>query len=167
MASVNDEEVEMARSIVCAVGESDSSNEVGVAVQLSSRVGLGLVLAHVADGTPSAGGEGTESLSTIQGRQGATRLLERIAAEHGIVGVAKRRSDVGRPAQRLAQIAAEEDAAFIVVGAQKARLFRSSFKSPLAEELAPLAPCPVVVAAPGDGGAEETGGEARAIRSAR
>jgi nucleotide-binding universal stress UspA family protein len=136
----------MARSIVCAVGGSDSSSEVAVAVRLSGALGLGLVLAHVVDGATPAGGESTESLSTIQVRQGATRLLERVAAEHGIIGVARRRPEVGQPAQRLAQIAAEEDAALVVAGARKAGLFRSSFKSPLAEELARLAPCAVVVA---------------------
>jgi len=157
----------MPRAVVCAVGASDSSNEVAVAAQLSGALGLGLVLAHVADGIPSAGGEGTESLSTIQGRQGANRLVERVAAEHGLAGVARRRSDVGPPAQRLAQIAAEEDAAIIVVGARKARLFRSSFKSPLAEELAPLAPCAVVVATAPVRAAEEGSGGAAASRSAR
>lgn len=140
----------MARSIVCAVGGSESSSEVAVAVRLSGALGLGLVLAHVADGARSPGGGGTESLSTIQGRQGATRLLERIAAEHGITGGARRRPDVGPPAQRLAQIAAEEEAAVIIVGARKAGLSRSSFKSRLAEELASLAPCAVVAAAPDD-----------------
>lgn len=150
----------MARAVVCAVGESDSSNEVAVAARLSGTLGLGLVLAHVADGP--AGVEGSESLSTVQARQGAGRLLEQAAAEHGLAGVARKRPDVGQPAQRLAQIAAEEDAALIVVGARKAGLFRSSFKSPLAEELAPLARCAVVVATPGDG----PGVQAEADRSA-
>jgi nucleotide-binding universal stress UspA family protein len=154
----------MPRSILCAVGEPDAWNEVAVAARLSGTLGLGLVLAHVADGPASADAEGTESLSTVQARQGAGRLVDRAAAEHGVTGLARRRSDVGQPAPRLAQIAAEEDAAVIVVGARKAGLFRSSLKSPLAEELTPLAPCSVVLA-PGERATQETG-EVRTRRSA-
>lgn len=60
----------MPRSIMCAVGESDSSNEVAVGARLSGRLGLGLVLTQIADGHPSSGAEGTESLSIVQTRPG-------------------------------------------------------------------------------------------------
>lgn len=138
----------MPRSVICAVDASDSSSAVDVAARVSEALGLGLVLAHVADGIPAPGGDGTESLTTAQDRHGARRLVERVAAEHGLAGIAKGRADVGRPASRLAEIATEERAALIVVGARKAGLFRSALKSGLAEELAALAPCPVVVAPP-------------------
>ncbi len=157
---VNQRERRMPPTLVCALDGEDDSACVDVAARLSQTLGLPLVLAHVAEGIEAAGEEGSESLTTAQARKGARRLLERVAAEHGVADSATARAGVGDPAQRLAQIADEEGAALVVVGARKAGLFRSVLKARLAEELAALARCPVVVAQPQPASTRERTGPA-------
>jgi nucleotide-binding universal stress UspA family protein len=145
---VNQRERGMPPTLVCALGREDNSACVDVAARLCRTLGLRLVLAHVAEGIEASGEEGSESLTTAQARKGASGLLSRVAAEHGVAGSAALRADVGDPAKRLARIADEEGAAVVVVGSRRAGIFRSALKAGVAEELAVLAPCPVVVAPP-------------------
>lgn len=148
MSSSHPEEVEIAASIVCAVDGSDgSARAVEVAASVSAALGLRLVLAHVAEGIASTGEE-AESVSARLAREGARRLVDQVALDHGLERRAARRADVGARAETLAGIAAEEDAVLLVVGARKAGLFRASLRSGLVDELSPVAPCPVVVAPP-------------------
>jgi len=118
-----------------------------VAVRLSQNLGLRLVLVHVADGFEAPADEGMESLTTTLARHGARRLLAQVAIEHGLGDRAVQLPVVGSRAERLAAAALQEDAGLIVLGARKPGRFRSSRRSGLADELAQLAPCPVVVAA--------------------
>src|SRR5438445_232438 len=108
----------MQGTMVCGVSDSNEGRAaLELAVALSERLGLRLVLAHVADGIPSTGdGDGGESVSMKADRQGGARLLARLAAKYGVVDSAERREAVGEPAALLGQIAAEEAADLIVVG---------------------------------------------------
>ena len=134
-------------TIICGVDDSPGGAEaLRVARDLSNDLEVRLVLAHVASGYQAPGG--AESLTTVQARQGATRLLERLAREYGVNGLADQRVEVGEPADALARIAAEEAATIIVVGARQQGRRRRKLVSGLAVDLAGTAPCPVVVVPP-------------------
>ena len=120
-----------------------------LAAELSDRLGLRLVLAHVADGFGPAGGDGNgdESVTARANREGAARLVARLAAELGRTGHVEQRSAVGDPAMLLGQIAAEEAADVIVIGSRGRGRLRRGVASKLARQLAE-ARVPVLIALP-------------------
>lgn len=137
----------MQGTVVCAVTDGEeSADALELGAALSERLGLRLVLAHTVAGVPVADG-GDESVTMKAGREGAERRLARLAQEHGVVERAERRVAVGEPAGLLGQIAAEEAADVIVVGA-RARGWRRRLESPLADELGSETPVPVLIAPP-------------------
>ena len=141
----------MRGTIVCGVTESDEGRgALAVAAELSERLGLRLVLVHVADRIAllDVNGDGNESVATRAGREGAARLVAHLAAEHGVAGSAEQRSAVGDPAELLGQIAAEEAADLIVVGSRRRGRLRRGLESRLARELETETPVPVVIAPP-------------------
>lgn len=133
-------------AIVCGINGSQGARDaLRVASVLSVQFGARLVLAHVADGFATAG---DESLSTKTSRQGGERLLAEAA--HGQRVQIESRLEVGRPAEVLARIAAEEAAGLIIVGSRRRGRLRTGLRSAVAEELAASASCPVVVVPPND-----------------
>jgi nucleotide-binding universal stress UspA family protein len=100
-------------TIVCGVNDTEEGRgALWLAAELSERIGLRLVLAHIVDGIVSL--DGDESVA-IQGRAGAARPVAQLAAE------------VGDTATLLGRIAAEEAADVILVGARsRGRLRRAS-----------------------------------------
>jgi nucleotide-binding universal stress UspA family protein len=142
----------VAGTILCAVNDSAGShNAARVAGALSKRLELRLVLVHVADAfTLAVGSAGNdESVTAIQARSEGKRLLDQLTAEQGLRG-AEQRIEVGDPAERLAQVAAEERAALILVGARaQRRRWRPTLRSDFSRELAHVTPCPVLVVPPG------------------
>jgi nucleotide-binding universal stress UspA family protein len=141
----------VAGTILCAVNDSAGShNAARVAGALSKRLELRLVLVHVADAfTLAVGSAGNdESVTAIQARSEGKRLLDQLTAEQGLRG-AEQRIEVGDPAERLAQVAAEERAALILVGAcAQRRRWRPTLRSDFSRELAHVTPCPVLVVPP-------------------
>jgi nucleotide-binding universal stress UspA family protein len=136
----------MRGTLVCAVTEGgESSDALALGAEVSERLGLRLVLAHAVDGIGAP--DGDESVTMKAGRQGAERRLARLAGEHGVAESADRRVAVGEPAALLGQIAAEEGADMIVVGA-RARGWRKRLESRLADELKTATPVPVLIAPP-------------------
>jgi nucleotide-binding universal stress UspA family protein len=81
-------------------------------------------------------------------REGAARLLARLAAEYGVADRAERHSGFGNAAALIGQIAAEEAADLIVVGARLSGRMRRGLESRLAEQLASETPVPVLIAPP-------------------
>ncbi|MDQ3992908.1 MAG: universal stress protein, partial [Actinomycetota bacterium] len=71
----------MRGTLVCGVNDSDDGRRaLEVAVELSERLRLRLVLAHVSDRVAVAGdADGAEGVSTKANREGAARLLARLA----------------------------------------------------------------------------------------
>jgi nucleotide-binding universal stress UspA family protein len=141
----------MRGTIVCGVTDSDEGRgALAVAAELSERLGLRLVLAHVADGIVrlAVNGEGNESVTTRADREGAARFVARMAAEHGVAGSAEQRSAVGDPAALLGQIAAEEAADLIVVGSRARGRLRRVLESRLARQLESETLVPVLIAPP-------------------
>jgi nucleotide-binding universal stress UspA family protein len=141
----------MRGTILCGVTDSEAGRgALELAAVLSERLGLRLVVAHVADGIApvGGGGNGDESVTTRANREGAARLVARLAAEHGLAGSAEERSAVGDPAALLAQIAAEEGADMIVIGSRARGRFWRGLESKLALQLETEAPVPVLIALP-------------------
>jgi nucleotide-binding universal stress UspA family protein len=140
----------MRGTIVCGVTDTDEGRSaLELSAELSQRLGLRLVLAHVAEGITPIGnsGEGGESVTMKGNREGGTRLLARMAAEHG-VAEAERRVAVGDPAALLGQIAAEEAADLILVGSRARGWPRRGLESRIAKELETETPVPVLIAPP-------------------
>jgi nucleotide-binding universal stress UspA family protein len=150
------EEDEMRGTIVCGVTETGPGREaLTAAVELSKRLGLRLVLAHVAEGIGPIGdgnndgdgdGDGVESVTMQRSRQGAVRVVERLALEFGIAERAERRSAVGDPAALLGRIAAEEGADVILVGARARGRLRRGLESRFARQLEVETQVPVLIA---------------------
>jgi nucleotide-binding universal stress UspA family protein len=142
----------MRGTILCGVTESEEGREaLAIAVELSERLDLRLVLAHVVEGIGrvDGDGEGTESVSMRGSRERAVRVVARLAAEHGVTHTAAQRSAVGDPAALMGQIAAEEAADLIVVSARPHSWFRwGGLDSRLAERLEKETPVPVLIPSP-------------------
>jgi nucleotide-binding universal stress UspA family protein len=145
----------MGRSIICGVdGSPDSQAALKIAAQLAGRLGATLILAHVAEpayvpyaaaypfsGTagPMAATEEVESEAET-----AARLLERVAVDAGLAG-AERRVAIGDPAERLAELADEEDAELVVVGSRGRGALKAAFLGSVSNSLLGIARCPVLV----------------------
>jgi len=141
----------MRGTLVCGlIDREDAVGTVELAVELTQRLGMRLVLAHVAEGfAPRANGVDVEESVTMKGdRVGAERLLCRLAAEHGVAETAQRRIAVGQPATLLSQIAAEEAADLILVGSRQRGWPRRGLESRLAAQLETETPVPILIAPP-------------------
>ena len=143
----------MRGTLVCGVVDrEDGRGALDVAVEVSERLGLRLVLAHAGGGFDpiAADGQDAESVSTQADREGGERLLARLVAEYGLADRAERRVRTGDAATVIGQIAAEEAADLIVVGSQARGRLRRGFQSRLAERLGSETPVPVLIALPAD-----------------
>lgn len=143
----------MRGTLVCGVVDrEDGRRALDMAVDVSERLGLRLVLAHAAGdfGLVAANGEDAESVSTKADREGGERLLARLVAEYGLVDRGERRVGTGDAATVIGQIAAEEAADLIVVGSRARGRLRRGFQSRLAEQLRSETPVPVLIAAPAE-----------------
>jgi nucleotide-binding universal stress UspA family protein len=140
----------MRGTLVCAVTEGEESAEaLALGAELSTRLGLRLVLAHAVDGFGELGsGDGVESVSLKADRQGAERRLTRLAAEHGVADRAEQRVAVGDPPALLGRIAAEEAADLIIVGSRARGRLRPGLESRLARQLETETRVPVLIAPP-------------------
>ncbi len=141
----------MRGTLVCGVTDSeDAVGTVELAVELTQRLGMRLVLAHVAEGfAPIGDGVEVEESVTMKGnRVGAERLLGQLAEEHGVAETAQRRVAVGSPATLLGQIAAEEAADVILVGSRERGWPRRGLESRLAAQLETETPVPILIAPP-------------------
>jgi nucleotide-binding universal stress UspA family protein len=139
----------MRGTILCGVTDTDEGRQaLATAVELAER--LRLVLAHIAEGIGplDAGTDGGESVTMKGGREGAEHLLARLADEYAVAGRAERRVAVGDAPSLLGQIAAEEAADLIVVGARTRGRLRRGIESRLADDLETETPVPVVIAPP-------------------
>ncbi len=136
-------------TLVCAVTDGvENDDAVAGAAAVSARLGLRLVLAHVADGIAALGNGDSESVTMKGNRKAAERRLEELAREHELDESAERRVAVGEPATLLGRIASEEAADLIVVGPRTRRWGRRGLESRLAQELETETPVPVLIAPP-------------------
>jgi nucleotide-binding universal stress UspA family protein len=141
----------MRGTIVCGVTDTDEGRQaLATAVEVGERLGLRLVLAHVVEGTVASNGhvDGDESVTMKGDREGAARLLTRLATEYNVPERAECRVAVGDAGSLLGQIAAEEAADLIVVGARTRGRLRRGLESRLADELETETPVPILIAPP-------------------
>jgi nucleotide-binding universal stress UspA family protein len=151
----------MEKSIVCGVdGSADSAAALAVAARLADRLERRLVLANVVEpvGLPYATvgafgsglAPGAPAAVLDEQLQVGERLLEEMV-EEGNVQTGERRVVTGFAAERLAEVADEEDAALIVVGSRGRGAFKAAFLGSVSTSLIGVARCPVLVVPPGAG----------------
>jgi nucleotide-binding universal stress UspA family protein len=149
----------MNTSIVCGVdGSTDSQIAVTIAAQLAKRLGTRLVLAHVAEpayvpyaaAAPFGGMAGpmAQSAEIDSSEEAAEQLLEQVAVDSGLTDF-ERLVAVGLPAERLADLADEENAELIVVGSRGRGAFKAAFLGSVSTSLVSIARCPVLIVPPG------------------
>jgi nucleotide-binding universal stress UspA family protein len=144
----------MRGTIVCSVTDTEEGHAaLELGVELSERLGLRLVLAHVAEGFGAVAhdGDDNESVTMKANRRGGELFLERVAREYGVARSAECRVAVGDPALLVGQIAAEEAADAIVVGSRTRRWPGRGLESRLAKGLETETPVPILIAPPGNG----------------
>jgi nucleotide-binding universal stress UspA family protein len=153
----------MSASIVCGVdGSSESEDALQLAARLADRLQLRLVVVHVAEpayvpdaaAAPFGGMAGRYAVmqEVKSQEESATRLLEEVVAGAGLVD-AELRASVGVAAERLADLADEEDAELIVVGSRGRGAFKAAFLGSVSNSLVGVARCPVLIVPPGARGA--------------
>ena len=140
----------MRGTVVCGVDDLDGGRgALGMAVALSDRLDMRLVLVHVGGGLGSTAGNGTQCADVPDtARDESARLVARLAVEHGVSHRAEPRSAAGDPAAVIGRIAAEEAADLIVVGSRPRGRLRRGFVSRLAEQLAGETTLPILIAPP-------------------
>jgi nucleotide-binding universal stress UspA family protein len=141
-------------TIVCGVdGSADSEAALRVAAELGERLGLRVVLVNVVDPLPApyaalgvSGGVTADAFVDDRDarRRSATALLAASAAAAGL-DEADVRVVEGFAADRLADVADEERAAFVVVGSRGRGAIRSALLGSVSAGVIAVAPCPVLV----------------------
>jgi nucleotide-binding universal stress UspA family protein len=150
----------VARSIVCGVdGSIEARAAVRVASRLSEKLGLRLVVAYVTQaGVFATGGrpDPVTGPASEEELHAGEVLLAQIVVDQRVVD-AEQRSLYGFPAERLADLADEEDAELIVVGSRGRGAFKAAFLGSVSTNLIGVARCPVLVVPPGAVDAAEGG----------
>ena len=110
-------------------------------------------------------------INDVDAAEKAGELLLEQAADAAALVDAERRVEVGVPAERLADLADEEDAELIVVGSRGRGAFKAAFLGSVSNSLVGVARCPVVIVPPGAAGGvvnSQHGRDRRSgVRSAR
>ena len=136
----------MGGTIVCCVSDTpEGRGALELALGLSERLQLRLVLAHVADGV-STKADGHGGRPSEVARERAAALLDRLADEYSVADSVETREAVGDEAALLARIAAEEAADVILVGARSRGRLRPSLDTSLADQLESETSVPIVIA---------------------
>jgi nucleotide-binding universal stress UspA family protein len=145
----------MSRSIVCGVdGSPDSQAALEIAAQFADRLGSTLILAHVVEPAyvpyaatyPFGGTAGPMAVTkeVESEEEAAERLLQRMAVDAGLAD-AERRVAIGHPAERLAELADDEDAELVVVGSRGGGALKAAFLGSVSYSLVGMARCPVLI----------------------
>lgn len=139
----------MARSLIaCVDGSELSVPVVRIAHRLAERLGLELVLMHVAPATElpgvSAAPAGQERLHEEELRD-AEALLDRTALEAGLGDDARQRSEIGPAADRIVAACADEEAELVVIGSRGRGGLKTALIGSVSSKVASDAPCPCVI----------------------
>jgi nucleotide-binding universal stress UspA family protein len=135
------------RSIVAGLDGSPGSHSAAlVAQELAATLGCRLVLAHAVDDPPPFpyGDARARELGRRRAMRDGERLLQRAArgfdAELTVV--------LGDPSERLAEVADDEAAELLVVGARGRTGLTASLLGSVSQRLAATAGCPVLIVPP-------------------
>ena len=122
------------KTIICGIDESPSARAaLRVAARLAEEQGARLVAVHVLDRLADTG-------------PAPDWLAANVLYEEAPDTSAEARGEVGDVAERLAAVAAEEDASMIVLGARSRGRSRTFLRARCAAELGELTSVPVLVA---------------------
>ncbi|HET7138460.1 MAG TPA: universal stress protein [Gaiellaceae bacterium] len=145
----------MTRTVLCGVdGSIHARLALRAAAQLSAQLDARLVVAHVVQTAPATTRlgpvGGPTALAPPPGAEleAGRGMLEHVIREEGLAE-AEQRVVYGFPADRLADLADEEDAELIVVGSRGRGAFKAAFLGSVSGELIGVARCPVLVVPPG------------------
>lgn len=142
----------MAGSIICGVDDTPGARRaVTVAAELAVDLGRPLILVHVADGdsqVPYGDGARRERRRHAAWQRGHALIAELCDRYHGRTKI-QERIEPGVPAMKLARVAEEERAGFLVVGSRGRGEIRSALLGSVSHSLERVAPCPLVVVPPG------------------
>lgn len=142
----------MSGTILCGVdGSPDSQAALRAATRLAGKLDARLVVAHVVqpEQLRAVGGSMRPVMPDYAlGLDAGEKLLSAVLEAHGIPE-AERRVGSGVPADRLADLADEEDAELIVVGSRGRGAFRAAFLGSVSSDLIGVARVPVLVVPPG------------------
>lgn len=133
--------------IVCGIDGSRVARQALQAAEgLRDRLGLSLLAAHVVSPVPvrARPWAGPGASATVEDLASGEALLQEECAAAAIEQ-AERRVLVGRPAERLAELADDRDADLVVVGSRGHRQMPAAVMGSVSTELLGLAPCPVLV----------------------
>jgi nucleotide-binding universal stress UspA family protein len=133
--------------VVCGVDWSEDSNAaVTVAAKLSRQLGAPLVLAHVVEERPTFPfGSATELNRSRHHAHNETMLMfDRVERRLGVVAL-EPRVLFGAPADELADLAEEEDAALLVVGSRGRSALKAALFGSVSSALSRASDRPVVV----------------------
>jgi len=134
-------------AVVCGVDGSQVAREaLQTADELSRRLGMGLVAVHVVEPVAVRGRpwEPPGAETSAEDVAAGEALLQQECSAAGLEYV-ERHVLVGRPAERLAELADDVNAALIVVGSRGHRLVQAALVGSVSSELLGLAACPVLV----------------------
>jgi nucleotide-binding universal stress UspA family protein len=143
------------KRVLCATDFSDPAREaIGLSLDLAKKTGCDVTLLHVIDALPNADRRAEASFPEIGPLRRALeedarpRLLAAIPADRPTEGRVKGRLVLGRPWEKILEVAAEERADLIVLGTRgHTTLGRMIFGS-TSEHVVREATCPVVTVPP-------------------
>jgi nucleotide-binding universal stress UspA family protein len=141
------------RSVICCVDASGEARDaLRVARGLATRLGLELVLLHVAPPVTEPGVGAVpfarQRLAESE-RADAQALLDRLVEEAGIPVDVERRIEVGDPAQAVLAVCEQEQAELVVLGSRRHGSVKAALLGSVSANVAGKAPCVVVVVPPG------------------
>jgi nucleotide-binding universal stress UspA family protein len=134
--------------VACVDGSDLSPAVVRTGQRLAERLGLALMLLHVAPPTEAPGVSAAiagQARLHEEERRDAEALLERIAGEAGLGSDVRRRAEIGRAARVILDVCADEGAELVVLGSRGRGELKAALLGSVSASVAAHAPCPCVI----------------------
>jgi nucleotide-binding universal stress UspA family protein len=138
--------------VICCLDDSEGARHaLSYADVLARRLGLELVLLHVEPHTHapgvSAAPAGPQRLRE-QEQQDAESFVVRLAEEAGLDPAVRRRVAIGKPAEQVVAVSADEGASLVILGSRGRGGVAATLLGSVSSEVAAKAPCACVIVPP-------------------